>query len=174
MLPGWGCEQPPHQGDVSGRAIVPLVVQCPGHWLPAGLYTSHHQVHVSLVPKSMHQWGGFNLQGFPPQLPFSSVGHLTHLLQCTGVGHEPVWLSHAPCCFLICNKLTNIEDRWSRWALTSPHTLMFHHHAATRCLARDLAAPSTPDVSGATNSCHSTSSLVISWMATCNHCFALQ
>ena len=42
----------------------------------------------------------------------------------------------------------------------SPHTLMFHCHAATRCLARDLATPSA--------------SFIILWAATCNHCCALQ
>ena len=40
-------------GDgMSGRAIVPLVVQCPGGWLPAELYTGLRQVHISLMPKS--------------------------------------------------------------------------------------------------------------------------
>ena len=73
--------------------------------------------------KSMHQQEGFNLQGFPPRLPFSSTGHLVHQLQCMGIGHEPVWLSHAPHCFLIHNKLTNIEDGWSRWALALPSHL---------------------------------------------------
>ena len=43
--------------DVSGRAILLLVVQCPGGWLPAVLYTHHRQVYISFMPKSMHQWG---------------------------------------------------------------------------------------------------------------------
>ena len=47
--------------DMSGRAILPLVVQCPGGWLPAVLHARHRQVYVSFVPKSMHQQGGFNL-----------------------------------------------------------------------------------------------------------------
>ena len=44
----------------------------------------------------------------------------------------------------------------------------------SRCLARDLAMPSTPDVSGMSNSCHGTSSSLIPWAATCNHHCALQ
>ena len=56
----------------------------------------------------------------------------------------------------------------------SPCTLTFHCHAATRCLARDLAVPSAPDVSVVSNLCHGTSSSVLPQAATCNHCCALQ
>ena len=57
---------------------------------------------------------------------------------------------------------------------SSPCTLTFHCHAATRCLARDLAVPSTRDVSVVSNLCHGTSSSVLPQAATCNHCCALQ
>ena len=56
----------------------------------------------------------------------------------------------------------------------SPHTLMFHLHVATRCLAKALAMPSAPDVSRVNSLCHWTSSSLIPWAATCNHCCALQ
>ena len=71
--------------------------------------------------KACDQWRGFDLQSLPPgPLPFLPMGHLTHPLQCTGVGYEPVWFSHTPCHFFISNKLTNIEDGWSRWAVILP------------------------------------------------------
>ena len=40
----------------------------------------------------------------------------------------------------------------------SPRTLMLHLHVATRHLAKALAMPSAPDVSGVSSSCHWTSS----------------
>ena len=101
--------------DVSSRAILSLVVQHPGGWLPAVFYARHHQVYISFTSKGMHQWGGF-----PPHLPLSSVGCLAHPLQHAGVGHKPVWISHAPLHLLVSKKLANIEDGGSRWARALP------------------------------------------------------
>ena len=81
--------------DMSGRVVVSLMVQCPGGWLPAVLYARHCQVHISLMPKDMHQRGGFDLQGLSPCIPLPSVGCLSHSLKHAGVSHKPMWLSQA-------------------------------------------------------------------------------
>ena len=102
------------------------------------------------------------------------MGCLPHPLQCTGVSHKPVWLSHTSLRLLISKKLANVEHQQSGQTPPSPHALMFHLHAATRHLAKALAMPSAPDVSGVSRSCHGTSSSLIPWVATCNHHCALQ
>ena len=56
----------------------------------------------------------------------------------------------------------------------SPQTLMFHLQVATRHLAKALAVPSAPDVSGVSRLCHRTSLSLIPWVVTSNHCLALQ
>ena len=56
----------------------------------------------------------------------------------------------------------------------SPQTLMFHLNVAARCLAKALTTPSSPDISGTSRLCHRTSLSLIPWVATCNHCCALQ
>ena len=55
-----------------------------------------------------------------------------------------------------------------------PQTLMFHLQVATRHLAKALVAPSAPDISGVSTSCHRTSSSFIPWEATYNLHLALQ
>ena len=56
----------------------------------------------------------------------------------------------------------------------SPRTLMFHLQVVTRHLAKALAVPSAPDVSGVSRSCHGTSLSPIPWAATSNYRLALQ
>ena len=40
--------------DLSSRAIVSLMVQCPRGWPPTVLYARHCQVYISFTPKGMH------------------------------------------------------------------------------------------------------------------------
>ena len=109
--------------EVSGRAIVPLMVHSPGGWLPAVLYAHHHQVYISFMPQGTHQWGGFNLKGLSPRVPLPSMGCLSHSLQCAGASHKPVWLSYTSLGLLMSKKLVNVEHRGSRQAHPLPSNL---------------------------------------------------
>ena len=102
---------------MDGGAIFPLTVKGPWRELPTEFYAGHCEVCASFLPEGVHEWGGFDFQSLPHgPFPFPPMGHLAHSLQCVGIGHKPVWLSHAPCHFFISHKLTNIEDGRSRWA----------------------------------------------------------
>ena len=100
--------------DMSGRAIVSLMVQCPGGWFPAMLYACHHQVHISLMPKGTHQRGGFDLQGLLPCIPLPSVGCLSPLfVACRRKLQTSVALSILPH-LLVSKELADVEHHGCR------------------------------------------------------------
>ena len=78
-------------------------------------------------------------------------------------------LSKASLRLLVSKELADVKHHGCRWAHSFPQTFMFHLHMATRHLAKALVVPSAPDISGASRSCHRTSSSFIPWAATSNH-----
>ena len=79
------------------------------------------EIHASFLPKGEHQRGDFDFKCLPHgPFPFPPMCCLAHLLQCMGVGHEPVWLPHTLCYFFLGHELTDIEDGWGGWASILP------------------------------------------------------
>ena len=82
---------------------------------------SHCEIRTGSLPGGMHQWGDFDFKCLPcGPFPFLPTCCLTHPLQCEGVGHEPVWLSHTLCHFFHSHELTDIEDGLGGWASVLP------------------------------------------------------
>ena len=85
-----------------------------------------------------------------------------------------MWLSPASLCLLVMKNWLMLSIVGVGGHTPFPRTLMFHLQVATRHLAKALAVPSAPDVSGASRSCHGTYSCPMPWAATSNHYLALQ
>ena len=133
------------------RAIFPFAVYGPRGGLPTKFDAGHSEIHAGFLPEGTHQQGDFDLKCLPCR-PFSfpPMCCLANLLQCMGIGHKPVWLSHTLRHFFLSHELSDVGGQLGGWQMSSPQTLILHLHAVRRHLAMDKAAPSAPDVSGTT------------------------
>ena len=99
------------------RAVLPLAIYGPRGGLLAQFDAGHGEICTSFLPEGTHQWGNFHYKCLPCRpFPFPPTCCLAHPLQCTGVGHEPVWLPHALCHFFLGHELSDVEGSWGRRA----------------------------------------------------------
>ena len=106
------------------RALLPLAINGPRGGLPAQFKSGHSEIRACFLPESMDQWGNFHfkcLLCWP--FPFPPACCLAHLLQCVGVGHKPVWLSHTLRHFVLGHELSDVGDSGGRQANILPSNL---------------------------------------------------
>ena len=84
----------------------------------------HSEIRAGFLPEGLHQWGDFHFKCLPHgPYPFLPACCFAYLLQCTGVGHKPVWLPHTLCHFSLGHELSDVEDSWGGWANILPSNL---------------------------------------------------
>ena len=121
--------------------LLPLAKYGPRGGLPAQFDAGHSEICTGFLPEGADQWGNFHFKCLPCwPFPFLPVCCLTNLLQCTGVGHKPVWLPHTLCHFFLGHELYNVEGSWGGQANVFPSNL-------------DTLSPCCEEVLGQRQSC---------------------
>ena len=77
------------------------------------LMQANGEIYTGFLPEGADQWENFHFKCLPCwPFPFLPACCLTHLLQCAGVGHKPVWLPYTLRHFVHSHELSDVEGSW--------------------------------------------------------------